>query len=423
MAHAIEGLYAENSNPLIALIAEEGHPRTRVSVAAAVARARRHAGAREALYGAWLCGTVLGATSMALHHKLCHVLGGTFDLRMPKHTPSCCHTRSRTTRRLLRLRWRASRAHSTPTTCRRGCSTSFVTVELRSRFERWVFRLTRSNVRPTGAPEPILESSPAGTRRHPRAARRCVARQASGEHDAHMRDFNEFTSTAAVLERNANCRDERLRQIMTSLVTHLHAIVKEVEPTFEEWAFAIDFLTRTGQICDDKRQEFILLSDTLGVSMLVDAINHRRNSAATESTGAGAVSRRRRTELQMGDSISLDGKGEPLYMSGERVERGRRFRIEGACSTSGRRRTTASTTCRIRVQPRMNLRGQVSDGQRRTLISSGSVKPAVISDPKRRNRGTMLAALGRHPMRTRARPLHRLRAGLSGRHDARVRGR
>jgi hypothetical protein len=64
-------------------------------------------------------------------------------------------------------------------------------------------------------------------------------------------------------------------------------MIKEVEPTFEEWAFAIDFLTRTGQICDDKRQEFILLSDTLGVSMLVDAINHRRNSAATESTVLG----------------------------------------------------------------------------------------------------------------------------------------
>ena len=69
-----------------------------------------------------------------------------------------------------------------------------------------------------------------------------------------MRDFNEFTATAAVIERNANCRDERLRQIMISVVTHLHAIVKEVEPTFEEWVFAIDFLTRTGQICDDKRQ-------------------------------------------------------------------------------------------------------------------------------------------------------------------------
>ena len=80
MAHAIEGLYAENSNPLIALIAEEGI-RALASALPRLSRALDDMPARaEALYGAWLCGTVLGATSMALHHKLCHVLGGAFDL-------------------------------------------------------------------------------------------------------------------------------------------------------------------------------------------------------------------------------------------------------------------------------------------------------------------------------------------------------
>ena len=83
-----------------------------------------------------------------------------------------------------------------------------------------------------------------------------------------MRDFNEHNATAAVLERMANCRDERLKRIMTSVVSHLHAVVREVEPTIDEWMAAIRFLTETGQKCDDKRQEYILLSDTLGVSML-----------------------------------------------------------------------------------------------------------------------------------------------------------
>jgi protocatechuate 3,4-dioxygenase beta subunit len=79
-----------------------------------------------------------------------------------------------------------------------------------------------------------------------------------------------------------------VQQIATSLVKHLHAFVRDVEPTEAEWFVAIDFLTRTGQKCDEKRQEFILLSDTLGVSMLVDAINHRRgNGATTESTVLG----------------------------------------------------------------------------------------------------------------------------------------
>src|SRR5262245_12628741 len=102
-----------------------------------------------------------------------------------------------------------------------------------------------------------------------------------------MRDFNEYTATAAVLERMAGCADPRLKQIMSSVVAHLHAVVREVEPTMEEWMAAIRFLTETGQKCDDKRQEFILLSDTLGVSMLVDAINNRKPSGATESTVLG----------------------------------------------------------------------------------------------------------------------------------------
>ncbi len=74
---------------------------------------------------------------------------------------------------------------------------------------------------------------------------------------------------------------------MTSLVRHLHDFVRDVELTEAEWTQAIDFLTRTGQLCTAKRQEFILLSDTLGVSMLVDAINHRFAQGTTETTVMG----------------------------------------------------------------------------------------------------------------------------------------
>ncbi len=102
-----------------------------------------------------------------------------------------------------------------------------------------------------------------------------------------MRDFDEHNITQAVIERFAATPDARLKQLVTSLVTHLHGFVRDVEPTFAEWEAAIQFLTRTGQMCDDKRQEFILLSDTLGVSMLVDAINHRLPAGATETTVLG----------------------------------------------------------------------------------------------------------------------------------------
>lgn len=102
-----------------------------------------------------------------------------------------------------------------------------------------------------------------------------------------MAKSTEEQLTADVLSELSKCRDERLKRVMQAAVRHLHAFVREVEPTPEEWMAAIQFLTRTGQTCDDKRQEYILLSDTLGVSMLVDAINNRKPAGATESSVLG----------------------------------------------------------------------------------------------------------------------------------------
>jgi len=212
-----------------------------------------------------------------------------------------------------------------------------------------------------------------------------------------MRDFNERSATAAVIARMENCSDERLRQVMASVITHLHAIVREVEPTFEEWAFAIDFLTRTGQICDDKRQEFILLSDTLGVSMLVDAINHRRSAATTESTVLGPFHVSDAPHLQMGDSISLDGKGEPLYMSG-RVADEAGAPIAGALLDVWQTSFDGFYDVQDPRQPAMNLRGQFTTGADGRYWFR-SVKPSSYPIPSDGTVGRMLAALGRHPMR------------------------
>ena len=129
-----------------------------------------------------------------------------------------------------------------------------------------------------------------------------------------MRDFDESTITGAVLDQFADTPDPRLKTIMQSLVRHLHDFVREVEPTFEEWRFAIDFATRTGQMCDEKRQEFILLSDTLGVSMLVDAINHRKPAGATQTTVLGPFYLENAPGLPHGSDISHGLKGEPLFV-------------------------------------------------------------------------------------------------------------
>lgn len=129
-----------------------------------------------------------------------------------------------------------------------------------------------------------------------------------------MHDFDERSITQAVVERFENTPDPRLKEVMQGLVRHLHGFVREVEPSFDEWLAAIDFLTRTGQMCTDKRQEFILLSDTLGVSMLVDAINNRMPEGTTPTTVLGPFYVAERPELPDGADISGGLKGEPLYI-------------------------------------------------------------------------------------------------------------
>src|ERR1700761_4388669 len=130
-----------------------------------------------------------------------------------------------------------------------------------------------------------------------------------------MRNADESTLTGAVLARVAGARDPRVRQISEALVRHLHAFVREVQPTEVEWEAGIGFLTQTGQLCTDTRQEFILLSDTLGVSMLVDAINHRFPKGATETTVFGPfyVTPPRYAN---GEDIKGELTGVPMYLSG-----------------------------------------------------------------------------------------------------------
>ena len=113
-----------------------------------------------------------------------------------------------------------------------------------------------------------------------------------------------------------SARDPRFAEIMRSLVAHLHAFVGEVSLTEEEWAAAIEFLTRTGQKCDDKRQEFILLSDVLGASMAVIDVNHPAGGTASESTVLGPFFVEGAPEFPLGADISGGAAGEPCHISG-----------------------------------------------------------------------------------------------------------
>ncbi|WP_417680416.1 dioxygenase [Roseibium sp.] len=210
--------------------------------------------------------------------------------------------------------------------------------------------------------------------------------------------FTEEGSAETVNARMGDSVDPRLRAVMACLVKHLHAFAREIDLTQEEWDFGIDFLTRTGQLCSEERQEFILLSDVLGFSMLVDAINNRRPVGATENTVFGPFHVAGAPERQMGEGISLDGKGESCLFEGRVIDL-HGEPIEGA---------TIDVWCdnadgyydvqQPGIQPKWNNRGIFTTG-RDGAYSFIGIKPVSYPIPDDGPVGKMLAALGRHPYR------------------------
>src|SRR6478672_1874981 len=133
-----------------------------------------------------------------------------------------------------------------------------------------------------------------------------------------MRQFNEDNLTAAVVARLKDTKDKRLREIMTAAVKHLHAFAREVHLTEEEWFEGIKYLTAVGQKCDDKRQEFILLSDILGLSMMIVALNPKTVPGATEATVLGPFFAHGAKEYEYGADLreAASLKGDDVYVSG-----------------------------------------------------------------------------------------------------------
>ena len=211
-----------------------------------------------------------------------------------------------------------------------------------------------------------------------------------------IRSFSESTLTGEVLRRVRRTPDARLRQVMASFVTHLHGLVREVRPTQEEWMRGVRFLTETGQWCDDRRQEFILLSDTLGVSMLVDFINYGGGGTATESTLLGPFYVEGAPELPMGASIVKPGTpGSPCEVSGTvRDARGRAvagalidvWEAQGDGLYDVQKSDGANGRARFRT---------AVDGK----YAFRCVKPVSYPVPHDGPAGRMLRATGRHPMR------------------------
>lgn len=210
-----------------------------------------------------------------------------------------------------------------------------------------------------------------------------------------MRNFNESTITEAVLQRVADAKNPRTRQISEALVRHLHAFVREIEPTQSEWEVAIDFLTRVGHMCNDKRQEFILLSDTLGVSMLVDAINHRTPEQATETTVLGPFFVKDAPEHACGADISGGASGDPMLVTGS-VADARGEPITGAIVDVWH--SDDDGCYDVQHMDSLAMRGRFRTDQAGRFWF-WSIKPAAYPIPHDGPVGEMLEAQGRHPWR------------------------
>ena len=131
-----------------------------------------------------------------------------------------------------------------------------------------------------------------------------------------MRNLSEDTITQAVLARHKDAPDARVKEIMTALVQHLHAFAREVTLTEAEWFEGIRFLTEVGHITNDQRQEFILLSDTLGLSMLVIAMNNRKPEGCTEATVFGPFHVEGAPQYALGADVANGARGEPCFVRG-----------------------------------------------------------------------------------------------------------
>ncbi|HEY3073568.1 MAG TPA: dioxygenase [Burkholderiales bacterium] len=212
-----------------------------------------------------------------------------------------------------------------------------------------------------------------------------------------MRQFNEDTLTAAVVARLKDAKDKRFREIMTSAVKHLHAFAREVHLTEEEWFEGIKFLTAVGQKCDDKRQEFILLSDILGLSMMVVALNHKTAPGATEATVLGPFFAHGAKEYDY-DGDLREGctiKGEDTLVTGR------------VLTTAGKPipnavldiwQAKADGIYDVQTGGEFELRGRVKVNAKGEFAFK-SYKPKFYSVPDDGPVGELLRATGNHKMR------------------------
>ncbi|MFJ9566322.1 maleylacetate reductase and hydroxyquinol 1,2-dioxygenase domain-containing protein [Streptomyces fuscichromogenes] len=313
MAHAVEALYSADADPATDRQALDAIAR----IARALPRLAADPADREAradmLQAAWLAGTCLADAGMALHHKLCHILGGGFDLpHAETHTVILPHVMAYNAAAAPDVMRRIARALDVPDAA------------------SGVYDLVASLGGPTSLRElnmPVsglaaaAELAAATPYPNPRKVTAEGVRELLTDAWHGRRPAGPATTEAVLAQLTeqvvasfAQAPDARLRDLLTGLVRHLHAYVAEQDVTEAEWAHAIDYLTRTGHLSSPTRQEFVLLSDVLGISSAVDVLTNSRTPDTTPSAVLGPFYVEGPPEAAHGSDISADLPGTPLWV-------------------------------------------------------------------------------------------------------------
>lgn len=211
-------------------------------------------------------------------------------------------------------------------------------------------------------------------------------------------DITEETITSAVVDSFSACPDPRLRECVTVLARHLHAAVRELRPTIAEWEALIGFLTATGQACTPTRQEFVLLSDVLGISALVENLNHPTGEDATEATVLGPFHVTASPRRQLGDTIDEIGHGEGCLVTGRVLSTGGTPLAGATVDVWQADDNGFYDVQQPDLQPAGNGRGLFTANEQGEFWFR-TVVPAPYPIPTDGPVGALLVATGRHPFR------------------------
>lgn len=312
MAHAVEALYSEQTNPVVDGWALEAITRMGRALPGIVADPSDAEARGDALHAAWLAGTCLGLVGMGLHHKLCHTLGGSFGLpHAETHTVVLPYAMAYNAPAVPEVMGRIAEAlgvDDAPGGVHDLIASLHGPTSLRE------LGLAEQDLRPAAElataksypnPRELTTDGIAELLRDAWAGRRpaSAGRPVSSLHRL----------TEQVVTSFDRAPDPRLRHLLTELVRHLHRFVARNDVTEDEWQHAIDFLTRTGQLCGETRQEFVLLSDTLGISSAVDLLTNSRTPETTPSAVLGPFYVEGPPAAEHGTDIAQGLPGDSLW--------------------------------------------------------------------------------------------------------------